>query len=178
MKLQLLALLLYLSHMCEGQTAGSCHYFSETKMDWFEALFTCQRKQMCLANIKTQRSFEEFEIKLKASYRDEYWFGLNGYEKYAFKYVSDGAPLGYMPPAAMIHLDKPCAFVKPLDKTHFTFETGNCGRPRRFICTAEPRCNGKDTNSTFFPSLSAALPCEIKKEILEKLGIKPVDNED
>ncbi|KAM8712636.1 hypothetical protein ACLKA7_013038 [Drosophila subpalustris] len=171
MNIQHLALIFFLIYIREGDTGGSCHYFSEKKLDWFDALSACQKKKLCLANLDSQQVFDQIVEKLPEKYRDEYWFGLNGYEKYSFQYVSNGAPMLYTPPESGIFPDKPCAFIKPIGEKDFKIFTGNCERRRRFICSAADKCNGLEMDKAFMPTNATDLPCAMNSEVRDLLGI-------
>ncbi|XP_034475683.1 uncharacterized protein LOC117782761 [Drosophila innubila] len=171
MNLQLSVFIFFLIYIRNGDTVGSCHYFSDHKLDWFDALFSCQKKKLCLANLDSKIVFDQIVAKLPEKYRDEFWFGLNGYEKYTFKYVSNDAPMLYTPPESEINLEKPCGFIKPIGEKDFTIETGNCRRRRKYICSSAVKCNGLVTKSSFTPIFTSELPCNISSEVMDILGI-------
>ncbi|KAH8418596.1 hypothetical protein KR222_003411 [Zaprionus bogoriensis] len=146
-------------------------------MDWFDALYTCQKMKMCLASLDTKRAFDDLTIKFPKHDHEEYWFGLNAYEKTHFKYISTTTPMAYVPPGSKIEYEKPCAYIRALHSREFIIQTGKCGHLRRFICAEAIKCNGRVTNSTYIPKFSFELACNIQDRIKDILGIsKDPDN--
>lgn len=144
------------------------------QLDWFDALFACQKKNLCLANLDSQMVIDQIVEKLPEKHRDEYWFGLNRYEKVDFRYVSNNEPMTNVLPNMIFfrdNADTPCAFIKPNGEKDFTIVTGKCEHRRRFICSASVKCNGLEMDNTFMPTNSTDLPCPMNSEVREILGI-------
>lgn len=139
-------------------------------MDWFEALFTCQRMKMCLADMRSELSFEEMAKKFPKYTEHEYWIGLNAYEKEDFKYVSNGDLMAYVPQDSVIDYKLACAYIRSIGD-RFVIETGKCGHVRRFVCAEAVTCNGRETNSSFIPAYNADLKCEIDKTTKKIIGL-------
>ncbi|XP_002138502.1 uncharacterized protein [Drosophila pseudoobscura] len=149
--------------------SSGCHYFSTDKRDWFDALTSCQRLSMCLADVSTAQTFQEIESKLLD--REEYWFGLNGYEKITFKYVSSNQPQNYVPPQSQLSLSTACGYLKPLGPDAYAISTASCGQLKRFVCTPTVKCNGLETNSSFISNFPTEVPCQLSPEVSTILGI-------
>ncbi|KAH8297361.1 hypothetical protein KR044_010752, partial [Drosophila immigrans] len=136
---------------------------------WFDALYACQKKKLCLADFDTKGAFDEMTQKFNIS--DEYWVGLNGYEKDQFRYISSNEGIKYMPPKTEIDLANPCAFLKPIYNNQLTFGTGNCLHRRRYVCSSADICNGIESNSNLKIKLSSEVPCDMTDEIKDIIGI-------
>ncbi|XP_062128414.1 uncharacterized protein LOC133840541 [Drosophila sulfurigaster albostrigata] len=169
MNLQVCLYIIVLIYVREGDTGGACHYFSENKLDWFDALFACQKKKLCLANFDTKEAFDDLPRKLNIT--EEYWIGLNGYEKNVLRYVSNNEGVKYMPPEATINVEQPCIFLKPIFQGKLTFESDYCLRRRRYVCSSAVICNGVATNSTYKDKYSTDLPCDMSDIAKDVIGI-------
>ncbi|XP_017839953.1 uncharacterized protein LOC108597755 [Drosophila busckii] len=174
MRILLLISIIYLNYMREATAAGSCHYFSEKKMDYFDALFTCQKKKLCLADFNTQVLMNEIGSKLPAYKREDYWFGLNAYEKPTFKYVSNLENMVFMAEGATLDYSKPCAYLTPRANTAYTFNSAPCFLYKHFVCSEAEMCNGIATKSAFKATVSDELPCEMSDEVREIFGLPEI----
>ncbi|XP_034650763.1 uncharacterized protein LOC117890173 [Drosophila subobscura] len=150
--------------------SSGCHYFSKDQLDWFDALYFCQRLKMCLADMSTRVSFEELEN--KQTERAEFWIGLNVYEKLDFSYVSNNKIKQYVPPQSELSLDKACAYIKPLASGSYAIGTSSCGRVKRFVCTPTIRCNGIATNSSTVFSQAHNIPCKMSAEVTNIIALQ------
>ncbi|XP_030387756.1 lectin BRA-3-like [Scaptodrosophila lebanonensis] len=167
----------FIINIDEAESVGSCHYFSEYKVDWFDALFACQLMKLCLADLRTKTAFDMVEQELlpDEDKNADYWIGLNGYEKHKYTYVSDNSALEYMPPNTKLTLNKPCGYIKKNGKSEtgsYTLATDNCGMKKQFICSDSEWCNGNPTNSSFVLGWIIEPPCYIEDDILDLLGLK------
>lgn len=142
------------------------------QLDWFEALSTCQKMKMCLADMRSKLAFDELAKKFPKHDEQEFWIGLNAYEKDKFKYVSNGDVMDYVPDQSYINYKKPCSFIRSIGNARFIIETGKCGHMKRFVCSEAVFCNGRPTNSSFIPGYDDQLKCSIDARIKEILGIK------
>lgn len=139
-------------------------------MDWFEALYTCQRMKMCLADMRSELAFDEVSRKFPKHDEHDYWIGLNAYEKETFKYVSNGDPIDYVPEDSVIDYKHACAYIRSIGN-RFIIETGKCGHVRRFVCSEAVKCNGRETNSSFIPTFNDELKCAIDNNTKAIIGL-------
>ncbi|XP_016967757.1 P-selectin [Drosophila biarmipes] len=135
-----LPILLIPLHIEEANAKGICLYFSDQLATWFDALITCQKHYMCLADLDTEVTLIQMESKLP---RDDhsYWFGLNAHEKNSYRYVSSNKSADYSPVSSNLVNDGGCAFVKH-DDGFYKFLSADCHTRKRFICSRAEECDG------------------------------------
>ncbi|KAH8384682.1 hypothetical protein KR093_004799, partial [Drosophila rubida] len=136
--------------------------------DWFDALFACQKIKLCLADFDTKEAFEDAKTKMQIT--DEYWVGLNSYEKNTFHYVSTNKGVDYIPPKTELNLAKPCGYLKPAFND-LTFGTDKCLRRRRYVCSSAESCNGIGSDDKSSSKASLEVPCDMSDDIKDILGI-------
>ncbi|KAH8321885.1 hypothetical protein KR067_007857, partial [Drosophila pandora] len=129
--------------------------------NWFDALFTCQKKGMCLADIDTSVTVLGLTSHLHGDDRTDIWFGLTAFERNNYRYISNNKLVDYTPKDSVLVNNGSCAFLKPVDPL-FTFASGDCTARKRFACTQTDMCNGARMRK---PKASCIVP-DYAKEIL------------
>ncbi|KRF98359.1 uncharacterized protein Dwil_GK27716 [Drosophila willistoni] len=148
----------------QSECRGMCHYFSENEADYFDALFECQKRKLCLANFDNIESFKLLHKYVRRS-RVDYWFGLNGYEKETFRYVSTNKAVAYLPEQTILNKRRPCGYLKPIGVHAYSVETEMCHYRKKFVCSEAIKCNGVETNSTFSTGYIVKPQCDGTKHV-------------
>lgn len=134
-------------HLCQQiQSKFKSQYKKELhkhifKLNWFEALFDCQKKGMCLADIDTGVTLLALTAEFDRDDRQEIWFGLTAFERNNFRYISNNKPLEYIAENSVLINNGSCAFLKPEDPM-YTFASDDCSARKHFACAQSDMCNG------------------------------------
>ncbi|XP_017105855.3 uncharacterized protein [Drosophila bipectinata] len=135
-------LILFLTWPVEKvHSSGICIYVSKHRLNWFEALFACQKKGMCLADIDTTLTLLSLTDKFHGDDRTDVWFGLTAFERTNYRYISSNKHVEFTPQNSQLVNNGSCAFLKPEDPT-YTFASAVCYDKKRFACTKTEMCNG------------------------------------